>query len=95
MPAYVYIMASKRNGTIYIGVTKNLRRRIYEHREGIYEGFSKKYQCKLLVWYEGYEEIIPAIQREKNLKHWPRDWKLELIEKANPKWDDLYETLGW
>jgi len=95
MPAYVYIMASQRNGTIYTGVTSDIRRRVYEHKQGTFEGFSKEYDCKLLVWYEVYEEMIMAIQREKNLKHWVRKWKLQLIEKTNPHWEDLYETLAF
>ena len=92
MSGYVYIMASKRNGTLYIGVTSDLSRRVYEHREGLVEGFTEKYGCKLLVWYEEYPNIADAIQREKSLKRWFRKWKLELIEKLNPGWNDLYEN---
>ena len=95
MAAYVYIMASKRNGTIYIGVTSDLRKRVYEHKQGVFEGFSKQHDCKNLVWYEVHDEIIAAIQREKTMKHWVRKWKLELIGKTNPQWNDLYETLSW
>ncbi len=95
MAAYVYIMASKRNGTIYIGVTSDLRKRVYEHKQGIFEGFSKQHDCKNLVWYETHDEIVAAIQREKTMKHWVRKWKLDLIEKTNPQWNDLYETLSW
>jgi putative endonuclease len=87
----VYIMASKHNGALYLGVTSNLPQRAHQHREGQIEGFSQKYSCKLLVWFEGYEEISAAITREKELKKWRRDWKLELIEKSNPQWRDLYE----
>ena len=95
MAAYVYIMASKRNGTIYIGVTSDLRKRVYEHKQGIFEGFSEQYDCKNLIWYETHDEILTAIQREKTMKHWVRKWKLDLIEKTNPQWSDLYETLSW
>ena len=91
--AWVYIMASRRNGTLYVGVTSNIQRRVYEHREGLIEGFTKKYGIKMLVWYEQHDTIQAAIQREKNIKHWPRRWKLELIEKHNPTWRDLYEEL--
>ncbi len=89
----VYIMASRRNGTIYIGVTGDLRRRVHEHREGLVPGFTKTYDCKRLVWYETFETITEAIRREKSLKRWPRDWKCNLIERANPVWGDLYEDL--
>ncbi len=89
----VYIMASGRHGTIYIGVTSDLTRRIYEHREGLIAGFSKDYGCKQLVWYEAFDLMTDAIQREKTLKHWVRAWKVNLIERENPYWDDLYESL--
>lgn len=88
---FVYIMASKRNGTLYIGVTKDLSRRVYEHREGLVAGFTRQYGVKLLVYYEVYDSIATAIQRETNLKRWLRRWKLALIEKQNPQWKDLYE----
>ena len=91
---YVYIMASGRNGTTYIGVTNDLARRVYEHRNGGTEGFTKRYGVKGLVHYEAYESIAAAIQRETSLKRWPRKWKLELIEKENPRWRDLYEDLN-
>jgi putative endonuclease len=87
----VYIVASQRNGTLYIGVTSNLPRRAYEHREGLIDGFSKKYGCKLLVWFERHEQMHTALAREKELKLFRRAWKLELIEKNNPQWRDLYE----
>ena len=87
----VYIMASKRNGTLYLGVTTNLPQRAHQHREGAIEGFSQKYGCKHLVWYEQHQEIGAAIAREKELKKWRRAWKLALIETANPQWRDLYE----
>ena len=95
MPGYVYIMASKRNGTLYTGVTTGLEGRAWEHREGLIPGFTAKYGCKMLVWYEEYFDVRDAIGREKNIKHWRREWKLALIEEMNPNWDDLYETLGW
>ncbi len=88
---FVYIMANKRNGTIYVGVTSNMARRVHEHREGLVEGFTKKYGLKMLVYYEVFESPTAAIQRESNIKHWPRRWKLELIEKLNPQWKDLAE----
>ena len=90
----VYIMASGQHGTLYIGVTSDLIRRAYEHREGLVAGFTKKYGCKRLVWYEAHELMTDAIQREKSLKRWPRDWKLNLVESHNPQWDDLYATLA-
>jgi putative endonuclease len=92
-PGYVYILASKRNGTLYIGVTNNLSARIYAHREGQGSVFTKKYNVKMLVWYETYDMVTDAIQRETSLKRWLRVWKLALIEKDNPNWDDLYETM--
>ena len=90
---HVYILASKRNGTLYIGVTTNLSARILAHRIGTGSAFTKKYSVKQLVWYETYDMVTDAIQRETTLKHWLRKWKLELIEKTNPNWEDLYETL--
>ncbi|WP_075995294.1 GIY-YIG nuclease family protein [Salaquimonas pukyongi] len=95
MTGFVYIMASKRNGTLYTGVTSDLARRVYEHREGLIEGFTKRYDCKMLVWYEEYFNVADAIQREKSIKRYYRKWKLDLIESINPEWNDLYETLGW
>ncbi|MEK7170438.1 MAG: GIY-YIG nuclease family protein [Patescibacteria group bacterium] len=89
----VYILASKRNGTLYIGVTSNLPKRIFEHKTGAVEGFTKKYSVHMLVWYECTEDIMSAIAREKQLKAWKRKWKLELIEKENPLWRDLYGDL--
>ncbi|MEQ1696747.1 MAG: GIY-YIG nuclease family protein [Hyphomicrobiaceae bacterium] len=91
----VYIMASERNGTLYIGVTGDLSKRVYEHREGLVEGFTKRYGVRILVHCEMFYSISYAIQRETNLKRWPRKWKLELIEKDNPQWRDLYEDLAW
>jgi len=89
----VYILASKRNGTLYIGVTNNLTRRSYEHREGKGSIFTKRYRVHNLVYAEEFSDVTQAIQRESNLKHWPRRWKIELIEKLNPEWADLYETI--
>ena len=89
----VYIVASGRNGTLYIGVTSELQRRIADHKTGAYEGFSKRHGCTRLVWYEPHGDVRVAIQREKNLKRWNRDWKLKLIEDLNPEWRDLSE--GW
>lgn len=93
MPGFVYIMANERNGTLYVGVTNNLARRVFEHREGLAEGFTKRYGAKRLVHYECFERIDEAIHREKRLKKWPRLWKLRLIEEANPTWRDLYEDI--
>ncbi len=86
---YVYILASKRNGTLYIGVTNNLEKRVYEHRNDLIKGFTSEYRVHMLVYYEETNDINVALQREKRLKKWNRKWKLELIEKANPYWDDL------
>ena len=90
----VYIMASGRHGTLYTGVTSDLARRAWEHRERLYPGFTKRYGCNRLVWYEVHETIIEAMQRERVMKRWKRDWKTELIERENPLWGDLYETLN-
>jgi putative endonuclease len=91
---WVYILASQRNGTLYVGVTNDLARRVFEHREGRGGVFTKRYGIKNLVWCEEYGEIIEAIAREKQIKRWERAWKLRLIEEANPDWCDLYETLN-
>jgi putative endonuclease len=90
---YVYILASRRNGTLYIGVTNDLIRRVWEHREGLIAGFTKKYAVKMLVYYEEHGDIGFAIQRETSLKRWRRNWKLDLIEKTNPDWLDLYPRI--
>ncbi|WP_374579697.1 GIY-YIG nuclease family protein [Phenylobacterium sp.] len=90
----VYILTDRNRGTLYIGVTSQLPRRIWEHREGLYRGFTKTYGLKRLVWYEPHEEMTVAIQREKSLKRWPRQWKINLIERENPHWDDLYPGLA-
>jgi len=91
---YVYIMASQKNGTIYIGVTNDIIRRTYEHREGQLTGFSQKYRVKHLVHYEEFQDIRDAIQREKRLKKWNRAWKIQLIETQNPDWRNLWFDLN-
>ena len=90
----VYIMANRRNGTLYTGVTANLARRVHEHREALLPGFNSRYGCKLLVWYEGHATMIEAIAREKQIKAGSRKAKLALIEARNPEWRDLYPTLA-
>jgi len=89
----VYILASKRNGTLYIGVTSDLIKRVWEHKNKIGDGFSKKYRIHGLVYFELHEDMVSAITREKQIKKWNRQWKMELIEVQNPEWKDLYETL--
>jgi len=89
----VYILASGKNGTLYIGVTSNLVKRIWEHKNNLAEGFTKRYGIHHLVWYEVHEAMDSAIQREKRLKGWKRAWKLELIESTNPDWQDLYHAI--
>ena len=91
----VYILASQRNGTLYIGVTSDLIARIHQHRNEALGGFTRKYGVKRLVWFEVHEEMEPAIIREKQLKKWNRAWKLRLIEEANPGWRDLAEDFGY
>ena len=90
---YVYLLASKRNGTLYIGVTNDLIKRTWEHKNNIIEGFTKKYNVHNLVYYEVTNDINSAITREKQMKKWNRQWKIELIEKRNPEWRDLYYDL--
>ena len=90
----VYIMASRRNGTLYTGVTSDLERRVYEHKQGLLSGFTKRYHCKNLVWYEFYDMMIDAIAREKQIKVGSRRAKLFLIETMNPQWHDLYSDLA-
>ena len=90
---YVYILANERNGTLYIGVTNDLKRRIFEHKEKLVEGFTKEYNISNLVWYEQTEDINSAITKEKQLKRWKRDWKIRLIEESNYGWKDLYFQL--
>jgi putative endonuclease len=89
----VYMLASRRNGTLYVGVTSDLVKRVWQHKENLVEGFTKRHGVHTLVWYETHESMESAIQREKAIKEWKRRWKLELIEKENPKWRDLYEDL--
>ena len=91
---YVYMMASKRNGTLYTGITSDLVRRVYEHRTGAVEGFTKRYGVKMLVWYETTQDVNSAIAREKNIQAWKRQWKLELIEKTNLQWNDLWPEVS-
>ncbi len=86
---FVYILSNKKRGTIYIGVTNNLIRRLYEHKNGLIDGFTKRYNIKTLVYFEMTFDIKSAIEREKKLKKWNRAWKIALIEKANPEWEDL------
>ena len=94
MTYYVYIMASRRNGTLYVGITNDLIRRAHEHREGLVDGFTRKYGVKRLVHFEATENVAAAIQRERTMKHWKRAWKVSLIERDNPDWEDLYDTLA-
>ena len=91
--SFVYILASKRNGTLYIGATSNLVKRMYEHRNKLVKGFTKQYNIHILVYYEVFTDINEAIKREKKLKEWRRKWKLELIEAKNPDWQDLYKDI--
>ena len=93
MQPYVYILASERNGTLYIGVTSDLVKRVWEHKSDFVEGFTKQHQVHTLVWYEMHGNMESAITREKQLKEWKRQWKVELIEKSNPYWNDLYPTI--
>lgn len=94
MTYHVYMLASRRHGTLYIGVTNDLARRIDEHRSKAVSGFTAQYDVARLVWYESYERIDEAIAREKALKKWRRDWKIRLIEEMNPEWEDLYVVLN-
>jgi putative endonuclease len=93
MAYYVYLLASRPNGTLYVGVTRDLIRRVHEHRSKLVEGFTSRYAVDRLVWFESTESVEVAIVREKQLKRWNRAWKIALIEKANPAWSDLYESL--
>ena len=94
MPSAVYLLASRRHGTLYMGVTNDLARRVHEHRTKRYRGFTATYDVNRLVWYEFYDRIVDAIDREKVLKKWRRDWTVRLIEDFNPEWSDLYPTLA-
>ena len=90
---YVYIMTNQNNKVLYIGVTNNLQRRVYEHKNGLLEGFTKKFNCKKLIWYKQTGDINSAIQEEKRMKKWKREFKENVINEMNPKWNDLYEGL--
>jgi putative endonuclease len=89
----VYILASKKNGTLYTGVTSDLVKRIWEHKNDLVEGFTRRYKVHNLVWYELHDNIDAAIEREKNMKEWKRTWKVRLLEKDNPNWNDLYDSI--
>ena len=91
---YVYILSNERNGTLYVGVTSDLAKRVWEHKNEVADGFTKKYGLKNLVYFEVFDDAENAILREKKLKRWKREWKLELIEEDNPRWLDLYETIA-
>lgn len=90
---YVYIMASQKNGTIYVGATSDLVKRAHEHRNGLIDGFTKENDCRLLVWFEAFDDLQEARQRELRMKEWKRSWKIKRIEGMNLEWDDLYPTL--
>ncbi len=92
-PGYLYILTNRPNGTLYVGVTSDLARRVCQHRDGSVPGFTKRYGIKRLVYFEQYDAIHDAIQREHNVKHWSRTWKVRLILKANPEWRELFDTL--
>ncbi len=94
MTYYVYMLASRPRGTLYIGVTGDLTRRVFEHRSGTVSGFTSRYGVHRLVWFEVFDNVAGAIQREKTLKHWLRAWKIALIERTNPTWLDLYEEIA-
>ena len=93
MAAWVYIMANRKFGTIYVGSTTNLVQRVWQHRNEFVPSFTRKYHCHLLVYAEEFDDIVGAMQRERNIKHWVRSWKNDLIEKTNPEWDDLYPLI--
>jgi len=93
MPYFVYLLASKRNGTLYVGVTNDLARRVGEHKEKIVPGFTRKHGVDILVWFETFDDIHDAIAREKQIKGWNRAWKIPLIEKNNPVWNDLTKSV--
>jgi putative endonuclease len=92
--SYVYILASEPYGILYIGVTSNLVQRVWQHRESVVEGFTKQYGVKKLVWFEVHSEIVQAITREKQIKKWNRNWKVNLIQESNPDWRDLYDEIA-
>jgi len=91
--SYVYMLASALNGTLYVGVTSDLAQRVWQHKEGLADGFTKQYAVKKLVWYEVHVEMLEAIRREKQIKKWERKWKVQLIESGNPYWRDLYSDI--
>jgi putative endonuclease len=93
MDYFVYLMASAKNGTLYVGVTNTLTRRVFEHRSGAVKGFTERYRVHRLVWFESTPSIETAIQKEKQIKNWKREWKIALIEKENREWRDLYDAL--
>ena len=93
MTYYVYILANKRRGTLYVGVTNNLIRRVFVHKNKLMEGFTERYDVNLLVWYQASESVESAIAHEKKLKRWRREWKIEMIETLNPEWVDLYQQI--
>ena len=94
MSYWTYILCNKPHGTLYVGITNDIIRRGYEHREGVVDGFTKRYAIKRLVYFEEHATALEAIAREKTLKRWPRAWKIALIERTNPKWDDLYDGIA-
>jgi putative endonuclease len=91
---YVYLLASRKHGTLYVGVTRDLLGRAYQHKTRTVRGFTSRYKVHLLVWFETYDDALNAIAREKEIKKWRREWKINLIERSNPEWIDLYETLA-
>ena len=93
MSYYVYMMTNKRNGVLYVGVTNDLIRRTYEHKNHLVKGFTSQYNLEMLVWFEQAEDVNSAIAREKQLKNWHRQWKIDLIVKSNPTWQDLYNSI--
>ena len=93
-PGYLYLMASARNGTLYLGVTSDLLARVWQHRNEVVESFTRKYGCTRLVWYDAFDDIQQARQRELQIKKWKRAWKVELIERDNPQWLDLFDSLS-
>lgn len=94
MPYYVYLLSSRKHGTLYLGVTNDIVRRAYQHKQKMLPGFSAKYGVDHLVWYEAFSDVTEAISREKEIKKWRRDWKIALIEADNPDWDDLYDRIA-
>ncbi len=90
---YVYLLASRKHGTLYVGFTRDLVRRVYEHKNDVIRGFTSRYRVHLLVWYECYDDPVNAITREKQIKNWKREWKVNLIERDNPNWEDLYPSI--